>query len=965
MPPMPPYPLPPVTAPPGAFPPPPMPPGPAPALPITSEHKTANDACIKRLQDLNVLPAPKLYPLPKDPGTAGYPLDILTNVFGIEVHKSVELFQYNISIKADLTPTKEVVFTKKAKEDFVVTDRHEKCCAVLFHAIERNQDFFHAPDNSLIYDGQNMLYSTFNLFGDLPMGSTKTKVIQVNGAEMGHQDLDRLPLIKLEVYTTKNPSVRFSQDDLGRRTSDTNIESINRAYHNILELALNQFCIRDFSRCVVFEHGKVFFLKPLEEGYERRDCIEVGDGKMMYPGIKKTVQFIEGPYGRGSNNPSIVIDSMKVAFHKDQTVMEKINDINLKPCGDGLSDFERDKCQAVIKGLDCYTTYTGRVRHLKIEGIHHDNALKARFQLKTGGTSTVHEYFQQRWQIRLQHPQANLISCIERGKQNFYPMEVIRISPKQRVKITQQTGKQSQITTKAGAVPPADRQRLIMTGKNAAKINQENKILSDLGLQVYDDPLLVPARQLPRVRIAEHKTGPEFPERGNKWRFNHFARPATPPEKWAIYAVGLQNSKFDKGNLAAITDRFLHACKFKGLNMPEQIDQDLVNGNNIEERLAMAAKGGCKYVLVITDDSIVNLHQKYKVIESLRGMIVQDLRMSVALDICSNSRNETIENIVQKTNVKLGGSNYIFSDMKNLLNGVLCIGIGISNPPPNTKFAYEGRGLLNPMVLGFAYNGMAEQEFYGDFVLSPAGQDTIAPIEDIINQCILGYKKWHDGNPPKAIIVYRSGVSEGNHGNIISYEIPLARTAISKSTKLIYIAVSKDHTFRFFKNEDVTSSASASKSQSQTSVGSRSSTSSRGPKVSEQNIAPGLVVDSVVTNPACKQFFLNSHITLQGSAKTPLYTVLADDSYASMDRLEELTYSLCHLHQIVGLPTSLPTPLYVANEYAKRGRNLWNEANVKDPAIRDADSERTRLQQLTDSINYKSAGDLVDRRVNA
>lgn len=91
------------------------------------------------------------------------------------------------------------------------------------------------------------------------------------------------------------------------------------------------------------------------------------------------------------------------------------------------------------------------------------------------------------------------------------------------------------------------------------------------------------------------------------------------------------------------------------------------------------------------------------------------------------------------------------------------------------------------------------------------------------------------------------------------------------------------------------------------------------------NIPPGIVLDNAVTNPACKQFFLNGHTTLQGTAKTPLYTVLADDCKAPMDRLEELTFTLCHHHQIVSLSTSIPTPLYVANEYAKRGRDLWGE----------------------------------------
>ena len=70
-----------------------------------------------------------------------------------------------------------------------------------------------------------------------------------------------------------------------------------------------------------------------------------------------------------------------------------------------------------------------------------------------------------------------------------------------------------------------------------------------------------------------------------------------------------------------------------------------------------------------------------------------------------------------------------------------------------------------------------------------------------------------------------------------------------------------------------------------------------------------------------------------------------------------MTYELCYGHQIVYLPTSVPTPVYVAEvrfietkilnfilkEYAKRGRNMYNKwviengngttlANVKEYA---------------------------------
>ncbi|PIC19673.1 hypothetical protein B9Z55_025139 [Caenorhabditis nigoni] len=85
---------------------------------------------------------------------------------------------------------------------------------------------------------------------------------------------------------------------------------------------------------------------------------------------------------------------------------------------------------------------------------------------------------------------------------------------------------------------------------------------------------------------------------------------------------------------------------------------------------------------------------------------------------------------------------------------------------------------------------------------------------------------------PKRIIIYRSGASEGSHPSILAYEIPLARAiinGISKDIKMIYIVVTKEHSYRFFKDQ------------------------LRGTKATEMNIPPGIVLDNSVTHLACKQ----------------------------------------------------------------------------------------------------------------
>ncbi|CAJ0580775.1 unnamed protein product, partial [Mesorhabditis spiculigera] len=73
------------------------------------------------------------------------------------------------------------------------------------------------------------------------------------------------------------------------------------------------------------------------------------------------------------------------------------------------------------------------------------------------------------------------------------------------------------------------------------------------------------------------------------------------------------------------------------------------------------------------------------------------------------------------------------------------------------------------------------------------------------------------------------------------------------------------------------------------------------------------------------EFFLNSHYAFQGTAKTPKYTILkngnAVGNLKSMSEIQAFTHALTFMHSIVNQTITLPVPLKVAAECAKRGNN--------------------------------------------
>lgn len=44
----------------------------------------------------------------------------------------------------------------------------------------------------------------------------------------------------------------------------------------------------------------------------------------------------------------------------------------------------------------------------------------------------------------------------------------------------------------------------------------------------------------------------------------------------------------------------------------------------------------------------------------------------------------------------------------------------------------------------------------------------------------------------------------------------------------------------------------------------------------------------------------------------------------SVDEMQALMICLANLHQVSACPTSLPVPVYLADELAKRGRDIYN-----------------------------------------
>ncbi|KAJ1373700.1 hypothetical protein KIN20_036178, partial [Parelaphostrongylus tenuis] len=334
--------------------------------------------------------------------------------------------------------------------------------------------------------------------------------------------------------------------------------------------------------------------------------------------------------------------------------------------------------------------------------------------------------------------------------------------------------------------------------------------------------------------------------------------------------------------------------------------------------------------MFITSDSIQQ-HDLIKLLELQYQIVSQEIRVNKVRDVMSKNQKHTLDNVIAKINEKLGGVNYNitlgpdFDDKKWLSDGgVLFVGFEISNPPALSKTEIErGATYKMPSVLGWGANCAANpQQFIGDYVYVEPRQSDVSCCytwQSYLSDCMqmMGSKlgelvtdiiKRHRKQDLLLCDTSYSSSRESRRDNMrqvhACYPQEYFFSSLAKEPYVTALAVSKDHNERIYRS-NIT-----------------------GKRSSEQNIPGGTVVDTTIVSPVINEFYLNAHSAFQGTAKTPKYSLVADNSQISLDIIEGITYGLCYLHEIVSATVSVPVPLMVAERCAKRGHDVYI-ANLK------------------------------------
>ncbi|KAK6726360.1 hypothetical protein RB195_004586 [Necator americanus] len=883
-----------------------------------STATTMADQLKKRMGELTVDTV--ALPEKRAPGTLGAATEFVTNLTSLKLKPNVPFFKYDIRmyIVYKSSDGKEHLkeLTKQTKDDFPEQERKTGTVLVYKHLLKTNPSVF-PQDGALLYDRAAVLFSAQK---QIKLdGEEKVFMLPASLVPSAGEDATGVRVVVKKV----TEGFQVTSNDLAKAVNVRDFEK-DKGILEVLNLAVSQKGYMETSQFVTYGSGVHYLFDHRALGFRDHEVPELMDGKYMGIGLSKSVKVLEGE--GESCTAYVVTDVTKGAFHiDDQNLLEKISQMSMfiDPRS-GQSHFNiqaamqpinQKNILQLIKGLYVRTTY-GKKRTFPIGNIA-QAANQLKFQTVEGTQCTVEQYFKKHYNIVLKHP--GMFTVSERhSPHTYYPVELLRVAPSQRVTLQQQTPDQVATMIKACATLPQNRLHQTKLLKDALDIKPGNSRLAVAGISVENGFTTVPGRVLPPPSIIYGGNQLVKPIDNCKWNGDRsrFLEPAR-LYNWAVCATLTPNDSrrlHIKEYIARVEGR----CRQRGMDVEpcsEIFNLQRQNFESLKEWYASQKEKDRRYLMFITSDHIKQ-HDLIKLLEIEYQIVSQEIKGSKVDAVLTRNQNQTLDNVIAKINEKLGGVNYnimLGSSPSDKANKWLSekdrmfVGFEISNPPALSKAEIErGAAYKMPSVLGWGANcAKNPQQYLGDYVyIEPRQTDMMgAKLSEIIVHILKRFRAATDV-APRHIVLYFSGISEGQWSLVADTYMRAIQTGI-KSLSATYgpsltaLTVSKDHIERIYKS-NIT-----------------------GNRATEQNIPPGTVVDTKIVSPVINEFYLNAHSAFQGTTKTPKYALVYDDSNIPINAVEGMTHGLCYLHEIITATVSMPVPLIVADRCAKRGHNVY------------------------------------------
>jgi len=535
------------------------------------------------------------------------------------------------------------------------------------------------------------------------------------------------------------------------------------------------------------------------------------------------------------------------------------------------------------------------------------------FVIKSSGEErSIYDHFWKQYRIRLRYWRLPVMLTTRDGA---FPPEVCHMPKWSRYNFKLDPA-QTSAMIKFAVTRPKERASHIMKNVEALGWGSD-KYLREMGITVSPEMTKVEAKLLPSPQV-QYGNGTANPGTSGRWDLRgktFITRNMTPLKSWAFVTWGVP---VDKNTAEHFVREFKKIYKGHGGNV--ESDAFMLNypgSKQIHEVVAESYQTCGKarsstptmIFVVLPDKNAFNYYRYKKSFECRFGMVSQMLNVSHV----KKAQGQYISNVCMKVNAKLGGQNTRLGGATPTNNPffpapTVMIGCDVSHGGAVvTKGAGGPEASMAAMTMSMdrdaaRYAAACDTNGYRNEIVSPL----------IINRMMPGLiKAWRDKNggiKPQHVFYLRDGVAEGQFNQVLEYEVKTLRKLFKDHTgadpKFTVIIATKRHHIRFFPEQ--------------------------GDK--NGNPLPGTLVETDVTHPFHYDFYLCSHVAIQGTARPVHYNVLVDEVGMKPDDLQRMIYQQCYQYARSTTPVSLHPAVYYAHLAGARARAHENVASsARDP----------------------------------
>lgn len=540
------------------------------------------------------------------------------------------------------------------------------------------------------------------------------------------------------------------------------------------------------------------------------------------------------------------------------------------------------------------------------------NARNYTFTKRDGSTITVAQHFLQMYNIRLMHWEWPLIETTRDG---VFPVEVCIMKPWQRYNF-KLDGEQTSAMIKFAVTRPPVRQNAIMQNVKSLRW-VDDPYMREFGVKINPQMQPTPARVLqnPIVQFGKKTTDPRT---NGRWdlRDQVFAEQNPRPLKsWSIIVVnGCVDASTASRFGAAFADIYRrHGGKVETMQpkvFPLRIQQSSATADDIEklyQQTGNACQGIPDLMFFVLPEKTTVLYDRLKKNMEIRFAMLSQM---VHCDHVKKCQPQYCSNVAMKVNAKLGGFTSKLAKVQFYSVPTMVIGVDVSHGGAGSA------GLTGPLASMAAitmsmdkdaikYQAVCQTNGHRVEVLTPDNIKSIFPE---------AVRRWCQKNKcaPQHVFYFRDGVAEGQFAHVMDDEISEVRKILEEvgrnKPKITVIVATKRHHIRFFPGG--------------------------GAGDKNGNPLPGTIIEHEVTHPFHFDFYLCSHVAIQGTARPVHYHVIHDEVQYPVDKLQAMIYQQCYQYIRSTTPVSIHPAIYYAHLAAARARAHEDiAASKKDPDV--------------------------------